>query len=183
MSGIEFLFSFYSLLLGLAVANVVTGFAESWQMRARTSLGLSTLLLGLLILFRAAQQWLSVSGASATLTMDAWNVLTSMGMALPYIFISRAMLPREHDNCTHLDDYYLQNSRALMLALLVPPAVSLARNVAVFGLEGMPVDLFAVKYGIPLLVPVALLFSRHQWHHRVGLTLLVVLIVVLMLLS
>ena len=31
MSGFEFLFSFYSLLLGLAVANVATGFADIWR--------------------------------------------------------------------------------------------------------------------------------------------------------
>lgn len=33
MSGFEYLFTFYGLLLGLAVANVATGFADMWRSR------------------------------------------------------------------------------------------------------------------------------------------------------
>ena len=116
MNGFEFLFSFYSLLLGLAVANVATGLADSWRFRARTALGAPTLLLGLLILLSAAQQWLSFWKARAVLTMGPWEVLVAMGMSLPYIFVSQAMLPREHEQCTDLRVYYARNSRSLMTA-------------------------------------------------------------------
>ena len=179
MSGFEFLFSFYSLLLGLAVARVATGLAESWRARAKTSFGASTLLLGLLILLSVAQQWLSFWGARDVLTMGPWEVLTCMGMSLPYIFISQAMLPQEHDNCTDLDDYYLQNRRSLLLALLIPPVVSLAYNVAVQGFDWG----YAIAYVLPVFVPVALAFSRRQWLHRVGLSLLVVNVLALMFAS
>src|SRR4051812_45073128 len=116
MSGFEFLFSFYSLLLGLAVARVATGLADNWRMRAKTSFGISTLLLGIFVLLSVAQQWLSFWGARDVLTMGPWEVLTCMGMSLPYIFISQAMLPLEHASCTALDHHYLQNSRPLLLA-------------------------------------------------------------------
>lgn len=176
MSGFEFLFSFYSLLLGLAVARVATGLADSWRMRVETPLGASTLLLGLLILLSAAQQWLSFWEGRDVLTMGPWEVLTCMGMSLPYIFISRAMLPHETDHCAHLDDYYLQNRRPLLLALLVPPTVGLAYNVAERGFHWS----YAIYYALPMIVPVALAFSTRQWQHRAGLGLLAGNVLVLM---
>ena len=175
MTGFEFLFSFYSLLLGLAVARVATGLADNWRMRAKTSFGISTLLLGILVLLSVAQQWLSFWGARYVLTMGPWEVLTCMGMSLPYIFISQAMLPQEHDGCTDFDEHYLQNSRPLLLALLAPPTVSLAYNIAVQGFGW-----YAIKYMLPLVVPIVLAFSIRRWLHHAGLSLLVVHVLVLM---
>ena len=48
MSGFDFLFSFQSLLLGLAVARVATGFADMWRGRKDIVVGISPILLGLL---------------------------------------------------------------------------------------------------------------------------------------
>jgi hypothetical protein len=176
MTGFEFLFSFYSLLLGLAVARVATGLADSWSKRTKNSFGATTSLLGLLILLSAARQWLSFWGGREVLTMGPWQVLTCMGMSLPYIFISQAMFPQEHQSCADIDDHYLQNSRQLLITLLIPPLVSLIFNLV---LQGFYWD-YATTYALPLLVPVALAFSKRQWQHRVGLSLLVVNVLVLM---
>lgn len=178
MDGFAFLFSFYSLLLGLAVAHVTTGFADSWLARAETALGASTLLLGLLVLLRAAEQWTSFWGGRDSLSMGPWMVLTCLGMALPYIFISRATFPRADHRHTRTDDYYQENKRALMVALLIPPCVSLASNVCTrgtswLGTSWLPLLGFALKYALPLAIPLALIFSKRQLWHRVGLGLLV----------
>jgi hypothetical protein len=176
MSGFEFLFSFYSLLLGLAVAGVATGLADSWRPRAQTGFGSTTSLLGLLVLLNAARQWLSFWESRDVLTMGPWEVLVCMGMSLPYIFISQAMFPQERGNCIDFDGYYLQNSRPLLLALLIPPVVSFSYNVALQGFDWSYVN----TYALPLLVPIVLVFSKRQWLHRIGLTLLVFNVLVLM---
>ena len=54
MSGFEFLFTFFSLLLGLAVANIATDFADMWRERNTRMAGTSTVLLGLFILLSVA---------------------------------------------------------------------------------------------------------------------------------
>ncbi len=41
MGGFDFLFSFYSLLMGLAVARVATGFADMWRGRKTMVIGVS----------------------------------------------------------------------------------------------------------------------------------------------
>ena len=176
MSGFEFLFSFYSLLLGLAVAGVATGLADSWRPRAHAGFGATTSLLGLLVLLSAARQWLSFWENRDVLTMGPWEVLVCMGMSLPYIFISQAMFPHERGNCIDYDGYYLQNRRPLLLALLVPPVVSFSYNAALQGIDGSYVN----TYALPLLVPIVLVFSKWQWLHRLGLALLVFNVLVLM---
>jgi hypothetical protein len=101
MNGFEFLFSFYSLLLGLAVANVATGFADIWRGRRETPVGTPTVLLGLLILFSAAQQWMSFWRGRDSLTMGRWQILVSIAVALPFVFISRAMPPESKIHGDH----------------------------------------------------------------------------------
>lgn len=180
MDGFSFLFSFYSLLLGLAVAHAITGFADSWLVRAETTLGASTLLLGLLILIRAAQQWTSFWGSRDGLSMGPWQVLTCLGVALPYIFISRVAFPRAGHRHTRTDDYYQENKRALMIALMISPCVSLANNLGNLGTSWLQLLLIALKFALPLAIPLALIFTNRQLWHRVGLGVLVVCTFVLM---
>lgn len=114
MSGFEVLFSFYSLLLGLAVAAVTSGFADIWRRRGSWKMGYAPPLLGVLILLTAAQQWSSFWSARDVLTMRPWEILTAMGMALPYIFISHAMFPANMQEGGSLEEHYLQHSPVLV---------------------------------------------------------------------
>jgi hypothetical protein len=130
MNGFDFLFSFQSLLLGLAVARVATGFADMWRGRKDMVVGISPILLGLLILFSAAHQWMSAWEARSVVTMGAWPILVSIGITLPYVFVSQAMLPREQDTWASLEDYYMAHGRVLVGVLLLPPVISLSYNFA-----------------------------------------------------
>lgn len=59
MTGFEFLFSFYGLLLGLAVAQVTSSFADTRRRRGNRRLGVVPPILGLFVLLAVAQQWAS----------------------------------------------------------------------------------------------------------------------------
>jgi hypothetical protein len=175
MTGFEFLFSFYGLLLGLAVANVTSSFADTWRRRGKWKMGIAPPLLGLFILLAATQQWVSFWAARDSLTMGSWEMLTSMGMALPYIFVSHAMFPVDLNEGGSLEDHYFRQRPILLGALLVPPLVSLSYNIlARPPLPGF-VDyilLIAGGYGPRLAIPVVLLVSRHRWVHWIGMALL-----------
>ena len=58
MSAFEFYFSFYGLILGLSVAQVVSGFAVALDARKRSKVGLLTPLLALFLLFDITTFWL-----------------------------------------------------------------------------------------------------------------------------
>lgn len=169
MSGFEYLFTFYGLLLGLAVANVATGFADMWRSREDIRPGWTTPLLGLFILLAAAQQWVSYWGGREGLTMEPWNLLISMGVAFPYIFVSTGMFPRQYDKWGSLEEYYAAHSRVLMGVLALPTLASSIYNAVLFGL---PDALSAVTVAVGIGIPVALMLTRRPILHRVGLGLL-----------
>jgi len=169
VSGFEYLFTFYGLLLGLAVANVATGFADMWRGRDDISPGWTTPLLGLFILLAAAQQWVSYWMAREGLTMEPSTLLISMAVAFPYIFVSTGMFPRQSDKWRSLDDYYAAHSRVLMGALALPALASLVYNVA---LHGAPDIRDAVTAAIRIGIPAGLMLTRRPLLHRAGLCLL-----------
>jgi hypothetical protein len=175
VSGFEFLFSFYSLLLGLAVARVATGFADMWRGRGDTVVGISPCLLGLLVLFSAAQQWMSFWRGRDVLTMGPWQILVCIAVAVPYVFVSQAMLPREQDRWASLEEYYLTHRRVLLGVLLIPPIVSVFYNCALANYPDWsdgPFDLARI------CVPVLLMVWPKRWIHRLGLAALTVNMVV-----
>jgi hypothetical protein len=171
MNGFEFPFSFYSLLLGLAIANVATGFADMWRGRRQTAIGTLGVLLGLLILFSAAQQWMSCWGARDVLTMGPWQILATIAIALPFVFISRAMLPRTEDGWSSWDDYYIAHRRVLLTVLLIPPLVSIWYNFA----QGQVPDGWGALYrALQLGVPLLLIFWPMRIVHRIGLVVMII---------
>ena len=170
MSGFEYLFTFYGLLLGLAVANVATGFADMWRSSVALRVGWATPLLGLFILFGAAQQWVSFWSGRDSLTMGPWELLVSIGVAFPYIFVSQGMFPREQDRWNSLEAYYLAHSSVLMGVLLVPPLAGLVYNGVLFGSWPAGPDL--IFTAIRVVVPLTLIFVKRVWAHRAGLALL-----------
>ena len=175
MTGFEVLFSFYGLLLGLAVANVTSSFADTWRRRGNWKMGVVPPLLGLLILLAAAQQWSSFWGAREVLTMGPWEVLTAMGMALPYIFVSHAMFPVDLHEGGSLEEHYTQQSPVLLGALLAPPLVSLIYNLAnplTASSFGDIIGFILAAYSPQILIPVVLLLWQNQWAQRAGMVLL-----------
>ncbi|RYG85685.1 MAG: hypothetical protein EON59_11680 [Alphaproteobacteria bacterium] len=172
MSGFEYLFTFYGLLLGLAVANVATGFADMWRSRDDISPGWTTPMLGMFILLAAAHQWVSFWAAREGITMAPSTLLISMAVAFPYIFVSTGMFPRQHDKWRSLEDYYAAHSRVLMGALALPSVVSTTYNVVRFG----PSDGLEWLWLVPRIgIPAVLMLTRRPLLHRIGLSLLCVL--------
>ena len=57
MSGFEFFFSFFGLILGLSVVEVITGFGKVLRRRDRIRLGWVTPLLAVFVLLDVASFW------------------------------------------------------------------------------------------------------------------------------
>lgn len=181
MSGFEYLFTFYGLLLGIAVANVATGFADMWRGRDEIRPGISVPLLGLFVLLAGAQQWVSFWGGREALTMGPQPLLVCIGVALPYIFVSQAMFPRQEGQWTSLDAYYTAHRRVLMASLAMPPLVSLIANIGLWGWTPQLPEI--VTETIRIGVPFGLMFTRREWLHRLGLLVLSATAVTLMFLT
>lgn len=174
MSGFEYIFTFYSLLLGLAVANATNNLAEMWRSHRAVAVGLAPPLLCLFILFAVAQQWVSFWGARERLTLSPNDVLMCIGMALPYIFVSHGMTPAREGSGS-FEAFYIEHRRTLMGVLAAPPVLSALYNIAKFGLgEPREAAFWLVLVVLPrVLIPVGLAFTRSPRLHVIGLTVLI----------
>ena len=128
MSDFEYVAGFYGLLLGLAVANVAIGFADMWRDRERTVIGWAPPLLAATVLLGAMNTWLAMWLVHDEVLVDAWQMVAALGICLPYVFISRAMTPPDGSKIS-LEDHYLKGRVPILLALAIPPAISVWSKV------------------------------------------------------
>lgn len=165
----EFLFSFFSLLLGLAAANVAAGFANMWRGREEVDVGVLPPLLGLFILLVVADQWIIFWESRSALSMGPWQMLSGMALALPYNFVSTAMYPQRPQSWSSLEAYCLSNNRVLMGVLAIPPVVSASYSVFFAGRDPL---IIARSEGPFFIIPAVLASWRHLWAQRIGATVL-----------
>lgn len=172
MNDFEFFFSFYGLLLGLAVAEVAVKLADAIGSRQRVVMGWLTPLLAVFILFDLAGFWMWAWANRDGLTVSWMLVLGGLIVAVTYFLAAALVFPRRPDEWPTLDEYYWQHKRFVLGGIM-------AANVAVtvFTFIRYPpgttfwVWFFQVVYYGPL---VALLFTKSR---RIDLALFVVLIV------
>jgi hypothetical protein len=127
MGQFEFFMTFYGLLIGLAVAELLLGFVNILRRSRRPRLGFLTPLLGAVVFLQ-----------SMALFIDAWTSLsnvaiTMVGLAVPTMIgvatfcASVLAVPRDPDEWTDLDDYFFRNRR-ITLGLLFATNVLIIVN-------------------------------------------------------
>ena len=93
MDPFDYLFTFYGLLLGIAVANVAIGFADMWRDWEKIEVGGCPPLLACLVLLGGMNVWLTTWQTRHNVSLTGWQLLAAAGISLPYVFVSRAMFP------------------------------------------------------------------------------------------
>jgi uncharacterized membrane protein len=125
LESFDYLFSFYGLLLGIAVANVAIGFADMWRDCERIRVGACPPLLAFVVLLGGMNVWLTTWQTRHDVTVGGWQMLAAAGIALPYVFVSRAMFPgQEKQPELSLEGHYLKHRLLILSVLVMPPVVS-----------------------------------------------------------
>jgi len=144
MSNFEFFMTFYGLLLGLAVAELLGSFANLLREPVRPKLGLLTPLTGALFLVQIM-----------TTFFDAFSKLRDVhinfaGLALPtligllFFFGAVMVVPRRAEDWPSLDDYFFRQRRLTI-------GVMIAALVATLGIELPQVIGFVARSDWPRL--------------------------------
>lgn len=175
MDAFDYLATFYALLLGIAVANVAMGFADMWRDRGRIEVGWCAPLLAGIVLVGSMNVWLTVWLVGERVTIDAWEMIAAVGIGLPYVFVSRAMIPPE-GGPRSLEQHYLHSRALILFMLAVPAAVSplskiLLDKVNFHGWEGAWMIARVV-------MPLALIPFASALVQRIGLAAMLGLLVV-----
>lgn len=170
MSAFEFVFTFYSVMLGLAAANVATGFADMWRDRRATEVGICAPLLGLIVLVATMNLWLRFWKSWNGVEVGAWALITLVSFALPLVFVSRAMFPGQGGEAS-LEEHYFRHRRVMLVALAATPGFSLIWYAA----QGMLTPQWpSIWLAIRCLAPLVLIPFAGRLTNRLGLAALLI---------
>lgn len=179
----SYFITFYSIILGLAVAELLGGFARIVRARALAKLEAQTALLALLTLIMVMTAWLDARDSLQSVTMDFKGLAAPIAMAIFYYLAAAVVFP--HDDADHerLADYYASRKRFIAGTLLAASIVDEFIFVPHFEnlLAHMPALfwLWAVPYGTAIMAALlALLLVRSRRANVAMLTIMILLIVI-----
>ena len=166
MNNFEFFWAFYGLLLGLALAELLGGFAALLRERTPPRLGVVTPLLGLQILVEMLANY-----------VDAWKLFRGVGvsladLALPtfsgllYYVAAVIIVPRKLSEWVSLDDYFDKRRKWIVGTLLLANATISATFtpgwLARFSEDGAWAGVYVLQLGWMLGAYTFLLLTRSR---------------------
>lgn len=160
MTDFEFLMGFQAVLLGLAVAELLSRLADAVGARRTVRLGWLTPLLALMVFMIATQVWMNLWLARDRLTVDGGMMFVSALNSAGFYLAAALVFPRQLARRSALDDHYWANKRYVAALLL---ATTVVNEVAAFlsGVRGgPPTPAMVLAYALYFLPLGVLLFSR-----------------------
>jgi hypothetical protein len=112
-----FLFGFYGLLLGLAVAEIAAGFSRAWDERRRRALGLVGPLFGAVLLLDLLTYWLSAWGHRDLKAVTFVVAFISALAALFYYFAATQVFPKE-GQADSLNEHIMDHRKAVVFCVV-----------------------------------------------------------------
>lgn len=180
MSDFEFIFVLYGLLLGLALAELLSGLGNALEARLtprgqgeRFRIGWLTPLLALFVMLDLLSFWVFAWRVRDDLVVSARGLLAVMLFSSAYYLAARLVFPKEPAALKTLDAHYEAVKRPVMAILVGLLAVQWAFLASLPGRAAM---LTPLVIGLTLLLVAlmaAVAFVRDQ---RLSIALLVVLV-------
>jgi len=111
-------FAFYSLILGLAVTEVLHGFAQFVRAHALHKLGGQTVLLAAFTFLAITATWIDAFRALRSVELTVESLGAPILTSTIYYVAAVIVFPSRSVDLEHLDDYYLQHKK-LVIGLLL----------------------------------------------------------------
>ena len=118
MSAFEFLFSFYGLLLGLTLVEVVSGFSRALDARKERPMGIILPLLTGVIVMDIATQWGSAWRDFREVEFSFRYLVAALLMTLAYYFSATQLFPRDRSSVRSLDEHFFAHRVAILGGVL-----------------------------------------------------------------
>jgi hypothetical protein len=151
MSPFEFVFSLFGLLLGLSLAEVLSGFAKTVSARKQTRLGWLTPLLGTVVMLDLTTFWSVAWLVRDQIPPSLLALVIGLVVSGIYFFAASLVFPREPAGHADLDDHYMVHRREVLAAVISSNVVV---NVALYGLLRLPVTVDSF-IGNAFMIPMA----------------------------
>jgi hypothetical protein len=115
----SFFFAFYGLILGLAVAELLSGFASFARQRRVRELEVQTGLLGLLVFIDICATWIDAYDTLRTVTLNFEGLAAPIMVATGFYLAASMVFPRDPEMLERLPDYYAQRHGFIVAMLLM----------------------------------------------------------------
>ena len=174
---------FYSLILGLALTELLGGFAHLVRAKALRKLEPQTALLALFILVDICSTWVDGWVSLKSITVDFAGLWAPVLLAICFYLAAAVVFPHDEADHERLADYYRERKRFIVLMLLAGEMLIHVTYVSVFKdrLAHQPAVfwLWSIPYNLAIeACMIALLFVRSRRANMVLLAALILLITI-----
>lgn len=136
MSGFEFFFSLFGLLLGLALAEGLGGLARALKARHRVRIGWPTALLGLVVSCDVVTFWMYGWSMRDLIPINWPTLFGAFLVAAVYYLAASLVFPDDPEEWADLDSHFDKHRRKVLGGILVANIALLAAVVVLTGLPG-----------------------------------------------
>jgi hypothetical protein len=119
MDKFSFFFAFYGLILGLAVAELLSGFARLVRARAVRRIGPQTGLLAALTFVVLCATWIDSFSRYQNIGLDLSGLWAPILTATCYFLAATVIFPGDAEDDQAFDDYYRTRKRFVIAMLLI----------------------------------------------------------------
>lgn len=119
MSAFEFFFSFYGLILGLSVVEIITGLVRVLKQRQRVRIGWLTPLLALFVLLDISSFWTAAWGTMQDLDVSYRLIFIGLVIAGIYYAAASMVTPDEPAEWPDFDDFYDNHKRYVLAGVAI----------------------------------------------------------------
>lgn len=156
MDSFEFIFTLFGLVLGLALAEVLGGFARAMKRHGAAKLGLLTPVLSLFLVYEIIDFWLDAWNVRHAIPVESGSLLVCVVIAGLYYFACVLVWPEDGDPAWEdLDGWALAHKRQLLLSVFGSNLVTVAALTALGEIGSRPtvfvVGWMALYFGLILM--------------------------------
>jgi len=137
MSAFEFIFSFFGLLLGLALAEGLGGLSRALKASHKVRIGWATITLGIFVSCDVVSFWMYGWTLRELLPLN-WAVLFGGFLVTAVYYVAASLIfPDDPEEWGDLDLYFDRHRRKVLAAVLLCNVALMATTVALLGTRGM----------------------------------------------
>lgn len=117
MSEFEFVFPLFALLVGLSMAEMLSGLAYALQSKREMRVGWLTPLLGILVLINLAMFWQGSWEIRDKITADSTSLLLVLVVGGAYYLAASLVFPPSNADVRDLDDNFMNVRKVALLSI------------------------------------------------------------------
>ncbi|WP_448663502.1 hypothetical protein ACG3SL_02185 [Sphingomonas sp. CJ20] len=159
MSPFELVFAVFALLLGLAVAEVLGGFARTLKLRRKVRIGWLTPLLGVLVVLDLMTLWLAAWEYRDLVAANYLTLVVMLALVGGYYLFATLVFPDDPAEWPDFDLWYDQHNELVLGGMLAINLLMFATSIVVAMNERLSAIVAASGAGQPQVEGVAALVS------------------------